>query len=104
MIEILSIILALLALLLLPGLVLSFAIYLPGERILGPEELDQGVGRLLLSVGLSLMLVPGSTYLLNYFLVMGSDQGSLNLVLVMSLLIGCTAMTLRLAARALTSR
>ncbi|MFA7341987.1 MAG: hypothetical protein WCY65_02300 [Candidatus Methanomethylophilaceae archaeon] len=96
--------LALLLLLVVPGLIMSFAIFLPNERIFGPDRLDQRVSRLILSVALSLLLVPASTYLLNYFLDLGPNQSDLFLVLAVSILIASASLALRLGLQRLTSR
>ena len=102
--EALSVGVALILLLVVPGLILSFAIYLPGEKIFGPDRLDQRVARLLLSVGLSLLLVPASTYVLNYFVDLGPNQSDLIMVLGLSLLIATSSLAIRLVAQQVTSR
>ena len=102
--EALSVGVALILLLVVPGLILSFAIYLPGEMIFGPDRLDQRIARLLLSVGLSLLLIPASTYVLNYFVDLGPNQSDLIMVLGLSLLIATASLAIRLLAQRVTNR
>ncbi len=102
--EALSVGVALILLLVVPGLILSFAIYLPGEMIFGPDRLDQRIARLLLSVGLSLLLIPASTYVLKYFVDLGPNQSDLIMVLGLSLLIATASLAIRLLAQRVTNR
>ena len=101
MIDILFTILAIILLLILPGLVLSYAFYLPGERILTENQSDRSIERLLLSAGLSLMIIPVTTYGLNYILSIGPNREDLILVLNAALLLASTALCIRLAVNTL---
>lgn len=85
----------------LPGLILSYAFYLPGEHIWEENKIDERIERLLLSVGLSLILIPVVTYGLNYFMTIGPNQEGLLRVLGTSLIFASAALSVRIATNKL---